>query len=101
MKKTVLLTTMISLGFMQVYGVENDNEKYDNQVSMTESSSNYLGFAPDDSVAESIATSMVGWGLGMAIAIGVISLVIKPSNAVSNIHSTPTPGPPVQAPPPL
>lgn len=91
-KKIITLLMTVSFVTSLAHGAEQD-DKYNNQVSMADSSSNYMGFSADDSVAESIATSMVGWGVGMAIAIGVLSLVIKPSNA-EHVHSTETPGAP-------
>ena len=48
------------------------------------------GFGPEDAVEQSIAASMVGWGLGAAVGIAVLAGVIKPSSSSDDTSVTPS-----------
>lgn len=66
-------------------GVETD-KTHENEVSYADEEFDW-GFGPENAAQESVATSMLGWGIGMAIAIGVLSAVIKTSSEESTTHA--------------
>jgi hypothetical protein len=88
MKKSIISITCIMLIISSAYSAD-DQEKYKNQVSYSSDWSQTLGFGPDDAISASLGTSMLGWGLGMAIVIGLASVLIHSgSGSTSHAHSS-------------
>lgn len=85
MKKIIASITCTMLIISSVYSAD-DQEKYKNQVSYSSDWAQTLGFGPDDAISASLATSMLGWGLGMAVVIGLASVLIH-SGSGSNAHA--------------
>jgi len=47
-----------------------------------------IGYGVEDALENSMAISMLGWGVGSAIAIAVLAAVIKPSSKSDDTSST-------------
>ncbi len=86
MKKIIGIITCCSFLLASTYAEESQG-KYKNEVSYNSDFSQALGFGPDDAMNASIATSMLGWGLGMAVVIGLASALISTSSGeTSHAH---------------
>ncbi len=86
MKKITTFITCFCFILGSTYA-EEDQGKYKNEVSYQADFSQSLGFGPDDALNASIATSMLGWGLGMAVVIGLASALIHSSTGGESTHA--------------
>ena len=80
MKRLILLLTLFSLTAPLLSDGLDDFEEETDSIYRT-------GAGSEDSTFSAISTSMLGWGIGLAIGIGILASVLHQSTA-STSHTT-------------
>ena len=89
-KSFSLLLTLLLFTARTSWGSDQALSPYDYRANQGESAPQSAGYGASVAAESKVNMSMVGWGLGLAIAIGLIATFVHQSHEESaHAHSTP------------